>query len=158
MPEKELLDSFNYRSFLVRMARSGKDSSKTHESMCGPYFMKLWLRTFFRFYLCLRTLLLAFRKKKHTERCVFLVRRLCITQFQTRFGTGIRTRREWAVRTEEKCPADTFCRRGNERSEAIGATAPGQNPLRRAKSPVNTAFSVLFYILYFRCYNPFSTQ
>ena len=28
--------------------------------------------------------------------------------------------------------------------EAIGATAPGQNPLRRAKSPVNTAFSGLF--------------
>ena len=29
---------------------------------------------------------------------------------------------------------------------------------QRAKSPVNTAFSGLFYIIYFRCYNPFSTQ
>ena len=42
--------------------------------------------------------------------------------------------------------------------EAIGAIAPGQNPLHRAKSPVNTAFSGLFYILYCRCYNPFPTQ
>ena len=44
------------------------------------------------------------------------------------------------MRTEEKCPADTFCRRGNERSEAIGAIAPGQNPLRRAKKKTLLSF------------------
>ncbi|MBQ8503516.1 MAG: hypothetical protein IJ491_04475 [Clostridia bacterium] len=33
---------------------------------------------------------------------------------------------------EEKAPVELFRRRGNERSEAIGAGAPGQNPLQRA--------------------------
>ena len=34
---------------------------------------------------------------------------------------------------EENSPVDCFRRRGNERSEAIGAAAPGQNPSGRAK-------------------------
>ena len=34
--------------------------------------------------------------------------------------------------SEEKAPGELFRWRGNERSEAIGAAAPGQNPLQRA--------------------------
>ena len=37
-------------------------------------------------------------------------------------------------RAEENAPGEHFCRRGNERSEAIDAGASGQNPFERAKT------------------------
>ena len=45
---------------------------------------------------------------------------------------GTRTRREQTKSAEENSPVDCFRRRGNERSEAIGAGALGQSPFWRA--------------------------
>ena len=46
---------------------------------------------------------------------------------------GTRTRREQEKLAEENSPVECFRRRGNERSEAIGAAAPDESPLQRAK-------------------------
>ena len=47
---------------------------------------------------------------------------------------------------EENSPVDCFCRRGNERSEAIGAEAPRQNPFQRAKLKESTFFRLVLLI------------
>ena len=67
-------------------------------------------------------------------------------QTARRRGThGIRTRREQAQPAEENSPVDCFRRRGNERSEAIGAAAPERShALRHEKS---TSFEVLFSMI-----------
>ena len=49
---------------------------------------------------------------------------------------------------EENSPVDCFCRRGNERSEAIGAEAPRQNPFQRAKLKESTFFRLVLLIFY----------
>ena len=53
---------------------------------------------------------------------------------------------------EEKASGKPFCRRGNERSEAIGAAAPGQNPLLSAKSSttIDTIVSMVVLLIYSR--------
>ena len=43
---------------------------------------------------------------------------------------GTRTRREQEKLAEENSPVECFRRRGNERSEAIGAAAPDRSPLQ----------------------------
>ena len=50
---------------------------------------------------------------------------------------------------EEKASGKPFCRRGNERSEAIGAAAPGQNLLLSAKSSttIDTIVSMVVLLL-----------
>ena len=47
--------------------------------------------------------------------------------------------------TEENSPADCFRRRGNERSEAIGAAAPGQNSLLSARETIPQG--MVFYFM-----------
>ena len=50
---------------------------------------------------------------------------------------------------EENSPVDCFRRRGNERSEAIGAAAPRQNPLLSAKESTTIDTMVSMVVLLF---------
>ena len=63
------------------------------------------------------------------------------------FGSDSNTKgfEQGGSEAEENSPVDCFRRRGNERSEAIGAGAPGQNPFGRAKKPrsLNEVFSFM---------------
>lgn len=52
---------------------------------------------------------------------------------------------------EENASGKHFRRRGNERSEAIGAAAPGQNPLLSAKSYTTVDTIVSMVVLLFYC-------
>ena len=73
---------------------------------------------------------LALRQKKQSEKGCFFVSKKTVSRERKQ---GIRTRREHPKDAEENSPVDCFRRRGNERSEAIGAGSAGQNPLLSAK-------------------------
>ena len=68
----------------------------------------------------------------------------CSESYALSFLLGIRTRREQAQLAEENSPADCFRRRGNERSEAIGAAAPEKSLTLRQKEECSESYALSF--------------
>ena len=74
-----------------------------------------------------------------TERCYLLFFNKIISKGFEQGGRKLQSFRKQMLRGEH------LCRRGNERSEAIGTVVPGQNPLLRRQIKALDLIQVLFY-------------